>query len=202
MKLNEYFDKVYCINLERRNDRWEKCKKQFDKLGIEVERFSAVDGSKLEYNNKTLLPGEIGIIRSNLELVKKAKENNYENIFIFEDDVEFTDEFNEKFENYVEQVPQDWCFLYLGGNHVGGTYPINKNLHKITHSFAIHAFAINNKIYDIIIEMLQKETEQVDVTYAILQKTNPSYVFIPHLAWQAEDFSDIQETNVNYTFLK
>lgn len=202
MGLNNYFDKIYCINLDRRTDRWEKCKEQFDKLGIEVERFSAIDGNTLEYNNKKLLPGEIGIIRSNLELVKKAKENKYNNILIFEDDVEFTDEFNEKFEKYFKQVPADWCFLYLGGNHVGGTHPVNRNLHKIVHSYAIHAFAINSKMYNVIIDLLQKETEQVDVTYALLQRNNPSYVFKPHLAWQAEDFSDIQKTNVNYDFLK
>ena len=107
MKLNDYFDKIYCINLDRRTDRWEKCKIQFDKHGINVERFSALDGDKLEYSNKRLLPGEIGIIRSNLELVKKAKENNYKNILIFEDDVEFADDLNEKFEKYIKQVPED-----------------------------------------------------------------------------------------------
>ena len=135
MKLNDYFDKIYCINLDRRTDRWEKCKTQFDKHGINVERFSALDGDKLEYSNKRLLPGEIGIIRSNLELVKKAKENNYKNILIFEDDVEFADDLNEKFEKYIKQVPEDWSFLYLGGNHVGGTHPVNRNLHKIMHSY-------------------------------------------------------------------
>lgn len=202
MKLNDYFDKIYCINLDRRTDRWEKCKAEFDKFGIEVERFSALDGNTLTYNNQRLKSGEVGLIRSNLELIKKAKENKYKNILIFEDDVEFTNNFNEKFEKYIKQVPEDWSFLYLGGNHVGGTVPINRNLHRVIHSYTTHAFAINAKIYDVIIDVLQKETEPVDVTYALLQKNNPSYVFRPHLAWQAEGFSDIVKENVNYNFLK
>jgi GR25 family glycosyltransferase involved in LPS biosynthesis len=202
MSLNNYFDKIYCINLDRRTDRWDKCKEQFDKLGIEVERFSAIDGNTLIHNNQRLKSGEIGLIRGNLELIKKAKENNYKNIFIFEDDVEFIDEFNEKFEKYIKQVPEDWSFLYLGGNHVGGTHPVNRNLHKVFHSYTTHAFAINGKMYDTIINLIEKETEPIDVTYALLQKNNPSYVFKPHLAWQAEGFSDIAKENVNYNFLK
>ena len=45
MKLNNYFDKIICINLDRRPDRWREAQEQFKKAGITVERFSAVDGN-------------------------------------------------------------------------------------------------------------------------------------------------------------
>ena len=38
-----FFDKIYCINLEERTDRWEECLSEFKKYGIEnVERIKAV----------------------------------------------------------------------------------------------------------------------------------------------------------------
>ncbi|MFZ9376809.1 MAG: glycosyltransferase family 25 protein, partial [Candidatus Fonsibacter ubiquis] len=42
--LNDYFEKIYCINLDKRPDRWESAKKEFLKHNINVERYSAVDG--------------------------------------------------------------------------------------------------------------------------------------------------------------
>ncbi len=42
----DYFDKIFCINLDSRPDRWKQVQKEFDKVGIldRVERFSALTG--------------------------------------------------------------------------------------------------------------------------------------------------------------
>ncbi len=34
MKLNNYFDKIICINLDRRPDRWKEAQEQFKNAGI------------------------------------------------------------------------------------------------------------------------------------------------------------------------
>ncbi len=47
--LNDVFEKVFVLNLDRRQDRLEKVLRQTKKLGIEFERFSAVDGKKEPY---------------------------------------------------------------------------------------------------------------------------------------------------------
>ena len=46
MRVNDYFDAVYVINLDRRTDRMERLDTQLKNLGIEYERFSAVDALK------------------------------------------------------------------------------------------------------------------------------------------------------------
>lgn len=203
MSLNRFFDKIYCINLDRRPDRWAKAKEQFDKFNIEVERFSAVDGNVLE-NKTKLLNGELGIIKSNLEVIKQAKEKRYKNILIFEDDVQLDDDFNTKFDKWIKQVPKDWKFLYLGGNHVGGLHPINRNVYKMFNSFAIHAFGIDSELFTELIDQLDDENieQAVDVIYGFLHRYYPSYTFKPPLAWQSEGFSDIQNEHKNYEFLK
>jgi hypothetical protein len=48
MKVNDYFDKVIVINLDRRTDRMDKLVPQLEKLDIQYKRFSAVDGKKLD----------------------------------------------------------------------------------------------------------------------------------------------------------
>lgn len=203
MKLNDFFDKIYCINLDRRTDRWENCEKQFKKYGLNVERFAAVNGNDLIPKGVNgLMAGEVGVIRSNYNVIKDAKNNGYKNIIIFEDDVELCDDFINKFTEFFSKVPKDWGFLYMGGNHVGGLSMINDNVAKINHSYAIHAICVNEMVYDHILELLPNEKEQVDVTYAKLQKIFPSYVFRPHLAWQKDGHSDIQGGYQNYDFLK
>ena len=41
--INDYFDKIYCINLDRRRDKWLDVQKEFIKHSLVVDRFSAVD---------------------------------------------------------------------------------------------------------------------------------------------------------------
>ena len=203
MKINEYFDKIYCINLNHRSDRWDNCSLQFKKNGLKVDRFEAINGKELVPNGLNgLMSGEIGVIRSNYNVIKNAKDNGYKNIIIFEDDVELCDDFTIRFESLFDSVPKDWGFLYLGGNHVGGLTIVNENVSRIRHSYAIHAICINEQVYDHILEILPNEKEQVDVTYAKLQQIFPSYVFRPHLAWQKDGHSDIQGGYQNYDFLK
>ncbi len=203
MGINEYFDEIYCINLEHRNDRWENCKNQFDKYSINVTRFNAINGKEVCPNGVNgLLPGEVGVIRSNYNVIKQAKESGHKKIIIFEDDVELCDDFGERFVLHYNITPDDWRFLYMGGNHVGGYLPVNNKIAKIKHTYAIHAICVHEELYDHILTMLETEKEAVDVTYAKLQKIFPSYVFRPHLAWQQDGHSDIQGGYMNYDFLK
>ena len=203
MGINEIFDNIYCINLKHRNDRWENCHNQFEKFGMVVERFDAINGKLVAPNGVgTLLPGEVGVIRSNYNIIKDAKEKGYKKIMLFEDDVELCDDFDEIFMLHYEHTPDDWGFLYLGGNHVGGLTPVNNKVSIIKHTYAIHAICVKEVLYDQILTMLEEEKVAVDVTYAQLQKVFPSYVFRPHIAWQKDGHSDIQGGYVNYDFLK
>lgn len=199
--MNNYFDHIYCINLDKRTDRWEDCVKLFKKHNLSVERFSAIDGNTLK-NPTKLLPGEYGILSTHIELIKDAKSKGYKNILILEDDVEFIDNINEIFNSIKGQIPNDWIMLYLSGNHVGGLIQITENVFQIIHSFAIHSFAIKSELFDLIINGLPKYKKAVDVFYAELQSLFPSYVIRPHLTWQRVSFSDIQGGVVNYDFLR
>ena len=203
MIFNEIFDKAYCINLKSSTQRWEYAKSQFDRFGLEVDRFDAVNGKEVIPEGKNgLLAGEVGIIRSNYEIIKDAKEKGYKQIVIFEDDVEMDPDFDKKFDEYYNAVPENWAFIYMGGNHVGGYRHINDKIATIYNTYAIHAICVKDVLFDHILSLLPKERHAVDVTYAHLQKVFPSYVFRPHLCWQKDGVSDIQGGYQNYHFLK
>ena len=201
MNINEYFEKIYCVNLEKRPDRWVKCDEIFKKHNIQVERFGAIDGYSIE-NTTTLLPGEFGLIKTHIEILKIAKENNYKNILIFEDDVELCDDFSDKFNEYYNQIPKEWDFLYFGGNHLGSINQISQNIFRLSYTFTTHAFAINNNLYDELMLLLKSASKQVDVIYAELHSKYNSYTIKPTMAWQRSDYSDIQGGIMNYDFLK
>lgn len=200
--LNNFFDKIYCINLDKRPDRWTETQKEFTKANIEnVVRFSAIDGS-MDVRTGALSSGELGALKSHLEIIKDAQRNQLSNILIFEDDVEFSNTFQRDLNHYFGQLPANWALLYLGGNHISPPSFVSENLLKIHNTVSIHAYAIRNIAFLPIINSLEKAGVPVDVFYTSLQKEYPCYCFYPPLAWQRKDFSDIQKKEAEYEFIK
>jgi len=217
MNINEYFDKIYCINLDRRTDRWEdNCLPQFKKFGLEVERFSATDGKLLDLPHGQPYNSELAGAMSHLAALKKAKNDNVQNLLLLEDDVVFKDDCNELFSKLINNVPKDWEILFFGGNHVGGMQPISEGVVKLGGSYAIHACGIKNTSFDVLITFLEDNINKVlnnrntryepsvaaDYFLAKLHRVLSVYCFIPHLAWQKDGHSDIQGAYMDYDFLK
>jgi GR25 family glycosyltransferase involved in LPS biosynthesis len=217
--INDYFDGIYCINLDRRPDRWEKnCLPQFEKLGLSVERFSAVDGkTDIDIGHGNYYNAELAGSMSHLNAIKKARDNNIKKLLLLEDDVVFKENANEMFSNLINNVPNDWEYLFFGGNHVGGFTPVSDGVVKLNRSYAIHACGIKQSSYDIMIQHLEhkigvsinnakankpKKSIAADFFLADLQKVLNTYCFLPHIAWQLDGHSDIQGTYMDYDFLR
>lgn len=199
--MNNYFDKIFCINLDHRPGKWEFMEGQFKKYGLKVERFKAINGNP----NNLKVPisnGDVGCTLSHLGVIKKAKEEKLKSILVLEDDAEFIEGFLGKFKEYYKQVPKDWQMLYLGGSHLRPIIPVSTNVAKISHTYTTHSYAIKDSVYDMVIKRFPNLQKEVDVYYADIQKIIKAYVIRPHLTWQKEGFSDIQNQRVNYAWLK
>jgi GR25 family glycosyltransferase involved in LPS biosynthesis len=191
------FSKIFCINLDRRVDRWEQAQKEFEKAGIldKVERFSAYN---LPYATAR------GNHLSHAACIKKAKENNCENVLIFEDDVEWL---NDPLILKRVDLPTDWDLFYLGINmdRYSATQ-VNYHLAKINGGYSTHAYAINKTLFDTLIE-LNEDTKTVHndvrMAYEIIPNYN-CYVSVPLLAGQRDSYSDIQGRRMdsNQVFLE
>jgi glycosyl transferase family 25 len=94
-----YFDDVYYINLDYREDRRKLFEQRSLDIGINAKRFSGIvpeDGlyDKIESNQKdTRRKWKVGCTLSHQAIVREAKERGLENVLIFEDDCIFLDGF-------------------------------------------------------------------------------------------------------------
>ena len=194
--------KIYCISLKRREDRRLIIENHLNSLGIEFEFVDAIDSKNID-GQFQIPKGAIGCNLSHLMIYKKTLGSS-KPILILEDDVEFSSDVIEKIEDI--QIPEDWALFYFGGNHNGQELDmIDSNLHRLKKTFTTHCFAINPKILGEIIEKFSLSYDRfvIDEFLAYeIQTKYPCYGLHPSLAWQREGFSDIQETDVNYDFLK
>jgi len=207
MKLFERFDKVFCINLKRRPDRFEQFKEEVDKFDLgNFETFEAIDGNTIAQNNLGVLkPSEKGLIESNIKILKNCIEKKYSSVLIIEDDCLFTDEIN-KIDSYFDCLPNDWEMLYMGGNHnthikINPPEIINEKVYKLHSTYSTHFVAIKNVIFEYVLNELQNNQLPLDVTYTKIQKNKRVYCFYPAIAKQRNGYSDIQHSFVDYDWL-
>jgi len=190
----DFFDEIYCINLDYRTDRWEQVQKEFEKVEIlnRVIRFSAIKEDD----------GRVGCIKSALAIIKIAKSKGLKNVLIFEDDVKFIVKNPEKhLKKAISKIGNlDWYLFYLGSNTIDKLIKINRNLILLKNGRATHSLAYNKKIYDIIIrryegiEMINKFQDILDVYFA--EKIQRKYMCLminPMLTTQISDYSDIEK---------
>jgi len=199
MSLKKYFDRVFCINLDRRKDRWLETVTELRKWDLfdGVNRFKGVDGSKLRYDNNIFRVnnGELGLLKTHIKLLQLAKTKKYKNILILEDDIEFTEEIK-NLDEYMSLVPIDWDILYFGGNHNlhegEKINKINDNIIKCSKTYTTHCIVFRNTCYDKCLNLIKGCNKPVDIYYSELQKELNVYSFYPNIALQRVSYSDIQ----------
>lgn len=140
--INRYFDKIYVINLRRRQNKLIEIAQKLKRLNISAEIIEAVDGYKSphideyrmyeknpmvaenthirenELKRKLIYsPGVWGHLKSNRLILKDALAKGYQRILILEDDTVFIKNFHQEFKKFSTIIAKtDWKFLYLGAS--------------------------------------------------------------------------------------
>jgi GR25 family glycosyltransferase involved in LPS biosynthesis len=163
MKLNDFVDKGYYINLDYKTERNKKIKQELEKYNLQylVERVSAVaafnETVKCEYGSDDWKRCVDGCTQSHLKIINEAKVKNYKRILIFEDDIYF---YNGGFthsidiiESAIDEIKdKDWEILYLGGSLLDQyVTQVGRHLIKVDGMNTSHAFILNHTAYDILI---------------------------------------------------
>ncbi|HVI43861.1 MAG TPA: glycosyltransferase family 25 protein [Chitinophaga sp.] len=214
MTIQTYFDKVYCINIPSREDRWEESQEEFLKHGIDnVTKVEGITGiptglqhhetmglNQRDINFQKKIAGTVGCLLSHLKIIKEAKAQHLSKILILEDDVQFSPQMQETFARIYNQIPLAWTLLYLGGNELSGAKQVSSNIIQVSHMLMTHAVAIHCSIYDDLIQMLEECAYPVDVYYTMIQKKHACYSIYPYIAWQRASWSDIEQRFRIYDF--
>ena len=191
------FERIYCINLDRRQDRWNECQNEFDKLNINVERFPAIEG-----NNR-----HRAFNKSQWSVLKKAVDEKLNCFLVLEDDIEFHN--CDHLEDALKELPQDFDLVYLGAN-INGT-PLERysdHLFKIRNSFTTHAIGYSYKMAKWIVENFPFHKDEYEFEGLTIydewlrvnvQEQFKCYLVAPMVAWQRKSFSDIWQNHADYS---
>ena len=213
--ITNFVDQIFIINLDERTDRLKAVTKEMEKHHLEFERFPAIKPDRSEipesqYNN---MLGKInkdpyviatcGVKQSHVEIIKIAKERGHKQVLILEDDVVFTDQFENLFNIALRELPKNWDMLFLGANHIEPFQLISSSIARVIKAYAIHAYIIRESMYDIIIDNAIDSGEEIDVYYAnsIFPNFN-CYCARPTLVWQKAGFSDIVQGFRDYKVIR
>jgi GR25 family glycosyltransferase involved in LPS biosynthesis len=128
-------DCIYVINLDERPEKWSRIQPIFKKLGLNVNRVSAINGWLLPKKaiwelqgpyRKAITKGHIGCLLSQISILKDAYERGFQLIWIFEDDVEFLEDINQIPEllKKLSVIDPDWDIFYtdIDSRNKNGTY--------------------------------------------------------------------------------
>ena len=105
--------KTFVVDLDKRADRWKLFTQNNTQLNfLNFQRFSAIDGEKLkstpqlqqifENNDYNMRKGMVGCFMSHIVLYTQLINSNDEVYLILEDDIEITNDFQNKFEHLRE----------------------------------------------------------------------------------------------------
>jgi GR25 family glycosyltransferase involved in LPS biosynthesis len=191
MKLNEFFDKVVVINLDRRTDRMEILDAQLKELGIEYERFSAIDAKEL---------GISPITAGTMSHVAVWEKYKGQKVLVLEDDALFVDDFNQKFEEVMQTLPIVWDIFYLGAllpKKTGKVTPVNEHWTRQVFTTGTQSYCINPARVNYFIENLDGYEWYIDIGLRVFAEKYNAYVAQPNLVTQFPSYSDLRLEEVN-----
>ena len=200
----EFLEHIFYINLGYRTDRKEHCLAEFQKLGIQesyIERFPAIQTTS----------GAVGCTMSHIKCLELAKERNYQQIFICEDDIEFTNP--ELFKTQLKRFHNEnihWDVLVVGGNTAPPFQQISDFCVRVLNVQTTTGYIVKKEYYDTLIlnfkegllklmrEPDKKKEFAIDMYWKQLQLKDHWFMLIPLTVCQYYDFSDIEGKVVDY----
>jgi GR25 family glycosyltransferase involved in LPS biosynthesis len=204
MKSIKDITNAFYINLEEREDRKKKTKKEFKQLKIKIQRMKAV---KLEN-------GRIGCSMSHLKCLQHAKEKDLDHVLIVEDDIHFMNVklFKEQINKFLSSSIE-WDVILFAGNNLPPYQIYGDFCVKVSRCQTTTGYLVKKHYYDILIsnikesiQLLLKEPER-HIDYAIdkywfkLQEKDNWFIITPLSVVQREDYSDIEKRETNYSTL-
>jgi GR25 family glycosyltransferase involved in LPS biosynthesis len=180
------FKKIYYINLEHRNDRREHVENEIKKINFKgpIERINAAYGKNLDlslipsnlftkkaiktttdisqlFNMTTMTKGGMGVALSHKWIYEKTLTGIEDYVLILEDDITIVDNFMEKLEAILKDMPK-FDIFYLGyHNKVDKISVFNKHSDVPSKIWGLFGYIINKKAAKRLIEVFPL-TKQID----------------------------------------
>lgn len=199
------FDRVACLNLDQRPERWEAFCERLpgDWPWAEPERVSAVVADDL---TEADFPVWCSVDRygrachlSHGAILRRAAEQG-EVTLILEDDACFVDRFADRAAVFIGALPDDWDQVYLGGQflspHRRNPIRVNEHVLTTTNCNRTHAYAVTPRFAAEALAFFaaSRLNLHIDHQYGRMHRTEKYRVYTPStwLVGQAANQSDIE----------
>jgi glycosyl transferase, family 25 len=207
---------AYCINLEKRQDRWQECLQNYAAQGLPaslVQRWSACEDASF---------GALGCAKSHVAVLSDYLTRRSEPYcLVLEDDFDLLQtwpQFVDKF-NQLQAVTLDWDALLLAGTLTVAFAESPAGVARVVDSQTTSGYLLKRAYVPQVLQsfahsvvMLEKFKDQeprvqwtmrfaIDQAWKSLQRTDRWFIFTPAMGHQRQSFSDIEQATVDYTHL-
>jgi glycosyl transferase family 25 len=192
---------AFYINLHKRPDRKQHVENQLKIVGINAERFDAVE----------MQNGAIGCSTSHLKVLEMAKANNLDHVLIVEDDILFTNPplFVNQFNKFLS-THTDFDVALIAGNNLPPYKMIDDTCVQVTQCQTTTGYLVKSHYYDKLIDNFKngivnqinnpndRNQYAIDKYWFHLQKIDKWVLITPLTVAQREDYSNIERRPTNY----
>lgn len=184
-----FFDKCYCISLDKRLDRRNLAKKQFANINLSGRVEFVVVEAHPTYR-------EQGIYESHMLCLRKGLEGMGQHILVFEDDVFFKGfDAGALAEACTSlRLADRWDAFFLGCISSGSSSTGNRNLAKIRFRCLSHAYAMNRSFAE---HIVQQPWDGIPFDELLRRSNADCYALYPLCAFQGLLGSDNQTVVVD-----
>lgn len=201
-------DHIYVCHWSKLKDRKEYLIDHLESFGINgyhfVECFDKEkwDINQIKKNYPTIFDvttsdtylnySEMSLVLKHCWIVDDAHKNGYESILVLEDDVELHPDFVNLFNNFKDQLPEDWDLAWVGSCcGLNARALPNKNVYRANGSRCTHAFTMSKNCVNKIVDGIYNANDAADHYFNYLIETFKlnNYWFEPSLAEQNQVFN-------------
>ena len=203
--------RIVYINLDSRTDRKEQIEDELKMLKIpsdKIERFNAIQNDK----------GYLGCTLSHISVLKRAKEEKWENVLIFEDDFcsnHEADKWEAKLQDVFREVSEYDVILFSYGARSKEKYYIECKETSVNKTISIQTasgYLVHRQFYDHLIHNFEEgysnlinnpdkySVYALDQYWKKLQPSSNWFHIIPSMGKQRGSFSNIENCFVDYGY--
>lgn len=134
------------MTLEPESDRAQRSIKGISKYTDKLEVVTAIRGDDLPpaswYRAGN---GAWGCLQTHIRIAQDVWLNGAPDYLVFEDDVVFDKGFEERLDDFMDKVPENWDQIYLGGQHRGSPRWVNSAVYEAGRINRTHCFALKRE---------------------------------------------------------
>jgi glycosyl transferase, family 25 len=211
MNLLDYFDRIAIIHLRSRADRYRTLVRELERMKIEIAHPKVCIPDAPMPSDANGFPGKgmYGSFLSHLEVLKSARTNNLQSVWVLEDDAIFSRRFAREQSKIAEFLAKsEWDICYFGHSLTDELESLPRGLPRYSGPYYwVHCYAVHARIFSRLIDYIEGTIDRprgdphggkmyIDAAHSLFRRFNPDVIALvanPVLSIQRGSPSSLNE---------